>query len=251
MIRQLFFLTVIIITFVQTAAAQDAPDLITVDMAQDYVDITTDFEGGPVYVFGTIDQPGDIVMVLRGPQKNMTVRQKKQVLGAWMNRQSVSFRNVPSYYSLASSGDIDELLSPALLKEHQLDLRYMNFDIVDAEKIAVEMQDLFADALLRNKQDQGLYHRTPGNIIFLNDGFFRATFYLPPNVPVGDFALQTFFVKNGQVYDIKTNKISVAQVGLSSRIYEFSREQSLVYGVLCVLLAVFSGWFSNRIRRSA
>jgi hypothetical protein len=43
--------------------------------------------------------------------------------------------------------------------------------------------------------------------------------------------------------------VRVAQVGGSARINQFAHGNSFVYGVMCVFLAVFAGWFSNRVRR--
>jgi uncharacterized protein (TIGR02186 family) len=230
------------------ASAQDAGAL-TVDLAKSHVDIATDFEGDNIYVFGTKNQPGEIVIVLQGPKKDMTIRRKSKIFGAWMNRQSVSFRSMPSFYSFAASKELDKITSTEVLKRHEIAPANISIDINDAKRIKPEDQALFTEALLRNKQAQGLYSDARGEVHFLNRNFFKASFYLPPNVPVGDYEVKSFFIRNGQVYDIKTNTLRIAQVGMSSRINSFSKQHSFVYGILCVGLAVFSGWVSGRLRR--
>lgn len=229
------------------AAAQESS--LTTGLAKSHVDITTDFGGESVYVFGVKNQPGDVVVVLEGPRKDMTVRRKSQVLGAWMNRQSVTFRNMPNFYGFAASEDIESVAPENVLKQHEMGTDNLRIDIRNAERISASDRAAFTEALFRNKRAQQLYPDQRGHLEFLSRDFFKATFFLPANVPVGDYTVKSFFLRNGQVFDVKTDTIRVAQVGLSSQINSFSKSQSFIYGVLCVALAIFSGLLSGRLRR--
>ena len=51
------------------------------------------FTGASVVLFGATDGPGDIIAVVRGPEREMTVWRKGKVAGIWVNAESVTFTN--------------------------------------------------------------------------------------------------------------------------------------------------------------
>lgn len=237
---------VLLFLVLMAAAVPARASNVIVDLSSDHVDITTGFNGTTLAVFGVRDGKGEIAVVLRGPQRTMSVRRKESVMGAWINRSFETFKAVPSYYGYAISKPLQGLASPEVLQELGVgpeNLRFNKPDTTDPQRI------LFRDALLRNKQGQGLYPEHAGAINFIGPDFFRADFYIPANVPVGEYEIQTFYFSNGAVRDSKVRTVRVAQVGGSARIHQFANNNSLTYGILCVMLGVFAGWFSNRVRR--
>lgn len=236
----------LLIAVLVSVALPARADNVVVDLSSDHVDITTGFNGTTLAVFGVRSGKGDIAVILRGPQRTMSVRRKESVVGAWINRSFETFKAVPSYYGYAISKPLQGLATPEVLQEHGVgteNLRFNKPDSTDPQRI------FFRDALLRNKQSQGLYPEHAGTINFIGPDFFRADFYIPANVPVGEYEVQTLYFSNGTVRDTKIRTVRVAQVGGSARIHQFANDNSMIYGVLCVLLAVFAGWFSNRVRR--
>lgn len=226
-----------------------AGDLLAVDLSSDHIDVTAGFNGAPVAVFGVRQPGGQVAVVLRGPARDMTVRRKESVLGAWINKAWVNFDGAPVYYDYALSAPEPEIAPAAVLKDSGIGVNSMDFKT--GAWIDEKRKKEFLKALIRNKQEQGLYAREPRAVTALGPGFFRADFYLPANVPVGIYKVQTFYFNNGQVKDVQTKTLRVAQVGASAQILKFSRRNAFSYGALCVLLAVFAGWFSNRVRRKA
>ena len=81
-----------------------AKDYLSVDLAHNAIVITTGFDGDELIVYGASKVPGHVAVVVSGPEKTMVVRHKQQVLGAWINTDSLEFRRVPSFYSYALSG---------------------------------------------------------------------------------------------------------------------------------------------------
>jgi uncharacterized protein (TIGR02186 family) len=240
--RKLLLIAVLLFVGAQEVRAEN----VTVELVSDHVDITTGFNGTTLGLFGVRANKGDIAVIVKGPLRTMSVRRKESVMGAWINRSFETFKAVPSYYNFALSRPMEELAMPEKLVEHGIgpeNLRFNKPDTTDEQRIE------FREALLRNKKMQGLYPENPGAIKFIGPNFFRADFYIPANVPVGEYEIQTLYFSNGVLRDSKTNTVRVAQVGGSARINDFAHNSSLVYGVMCVLLAVFAGWFSNRVRR--
>ena len=69
-----------------TAPLGQARAQLTTDLSNHVVAITTGFAGSSVLSFGTGAEPNDdIVIVVRGPEKNQVVLRKSNVAGIWMN----------------------------------------------------------------------------------------------------------------------------------------------------------------------
>jgi uncharacterized protein (TIGR02186 family) len=238
-------ITIIAAAFLMTwpAAAQND---VTVDLASDHVDITTGFNGTTLDLFGVRHDQGEIAIIVRGPERTMSVRRKESVLGAWMNRAFETYKDVPGYYNYATSKPINELAPLEVLKQNQIGTENLQFN---KAKSTDEKRILFREALLRNKQKQGLFATKPLDIKFISPDFFRASFYIPSNTPVGDYEIKTIYFSNGTVKDIQTKYVRVAQVGGAARIHTFAQDSSFLYGLTCIFLAVFAGWISNKVRR--
>ena len=71
-------------------------------------------------LFGATDGPGDVIVVVRGPEREMTVLRKSRVLGIWINTEYVTFANVPSFYAIAASRPIDEIIAPGVAELHHV-----------------------------------------------------------------------------------------------------------------------------------
>ncbi|MGQ0527319.1 MAG: TIGR02186 family protein [Alphaproteobacteria bacterium] len=227
------------------AWAQEA-QVLTVDLAQNHVDINTGFHGTYLQIFGVIEQPGDIAILVEGPHRSMSVRSKEKILGAWINRSFETFREVPSFYGYATSKPLQEMASSEVLDEYQVGTEHLNVRI-QKEEIDPEKLKLFRKALIRNNQKRGLYATHAENIVFLSPGFFRTQIYMPANVPVGEYAVKSLYFHDGEVQEVKTNTLKVAQVGLSAKVFKFAHRKRFLYALVCILIAVFAGWFSNRV----
>lgn len=231
--------------FAIPAAAQQS---LVVDLAEDHVDISTGFNGANLTLFGVREQGGEVAVVIRGPARRMVVRRKESIGGAWINRRSMSFRQVPSYYDYALSAPESELAAPDILMENGIGINALYLD-PDIERESPEYVRNFQEALIRNKQAQGLFPLRPKEIKFISDNFFRASFYMPANVPVGDYKIETFLLKNGKIIEKRATDLRVAQVGFGARVYAFAHGRSLSYGLVCVFIAVLAGWMANAMYR--
>ena len=225
-----------------------AQKTLTIDLASDHVDITTGFNGANLILYGMKDRPGEIAVVIRGPEKKMTVRKKNRVLGLWMNTEHMDFEGVPAYYDYALSKT--EGLSDAekkVLFENGVGLATLVYEPEEAVPERDRIQS-FQQALIRNKQLNHLFPYEAGGIEFLNDDFFRTTMYLPSNVPRGTYEIETFLFRQGQIIDRSATTMMVAPVGLNAQVYDFATQKSFYYGLICIFIAVFAGWLINVIR---
>lgn len=105
-------------------AARAVEQPLVADLSKHLVAITTGFAGTDVLLFGATDGPGDVVLVVRGPEQDVVVRRKDKVAGlVWANVESVTFEGVPSFYKVAASRPLEEFMAPELRERHRIGFR--------------------------------------------------------------------------------------------------------------------------------
>lgn len=251
MIRRSFLVSLLVILLgVSVYPAHASFDELTVDLAQDHVDITTGFGGANLVLFGTKKlQTGAVAVVVRGPEKDMVVRKKGRVAGVWMNSDSTRFKNVPGYYEYAVSENISKYAGSDVLLKQGIGLPSL-LPQIRPEKITDERFQFFAEALIRNKVVEGVFLAEPKNVELLNDHLFKTELYIPANVPKGEYTIETFVFFKNKVHEKSVTTLEVRQIGLGAGIYNFSRMYGFAYGLICVSIAVLAGWAINAIRKT-
>src|SRR5437879_12808307 len=119
-----FVLMAVLLFWAPTARAEE----LVADLTSHLIAITTGFTGASVVLFGATDGPGDVVVAVRGPDREMTVRRKNRVVGIWMNTQEVTFASVPSFYAVAASRPIEEILLPATAAFYRLGIANLKLE---------------------------------------------------------------------------------------------------------------------------
>jgi uncharacterized protein (TIGR02186 family) len=222
------------------APAQENP-LIT-DLSSHLISITSSFTGTDLLLFGAVEEHGDVIVVVRGPQQPLVVRRKDRVLGIWMNREAVGFANVPGYYAVAANRPIEDIASPNLLARLQIGTENLRF----AATTPIDDTDLvpYRDAVMRNKVRDGLYQDNAGRVVFLGPKLFRVRVGFPAKVPVGTYQAEVYLVRDDQVISAQATPLFINKFGVEREIYDFAHEQPLAYGVAAVALALTAGWLA-------
>ncbi len=231
-----------------TAAAPGAARELVVDLSKPLVAITAGFTGSDLLLFGTTDGTGDVVVVVRGPLGDQIVRRKDRVLGVWVNRDEMIFETVPDFYAIASNRPIDEFIAREVRDAYQIGVAHLEL-IPRGKAEEPGVVNAFRNALIRNKQRQGLYGAKTGNLIFLSDRLFRTTLHFPANVGVGTYGIDVYLLRNGQVASTHTTLLHVRKFGFEAGVFDIAHRHSLAYGLLAVLIAAMAGWLANVVFR--
>lgn len=222
---------------------------LSADLTTHLIAITTGFTGASVVLFGATDGPGDVVVAVRGPEREMAVRRKSRVAGIWVNTREVTFTNVPSFYAIAASRPIEEIVSPAAASLYRLGVANLK---LEAEQPARSVDiGLFRAALERTQRQDGLFVNRIGKVDFLGERLFRTTIAFPANVPTGTYLVEVFLVRDKDVVGGQTTPLVVSKVGVDAAVYEFSNRQPGFYGAIAVLTAVVAGWLASLRFRGA
>ncbi len=263
---KLFLLAMMIVV---TPSVSPRADTLVADLSSHLIAITTGFHGDEVLLFGATDGDGDVIVVVRGPDRDLTVRRKDRIAGLWINNDEIRFDDVPSFYHVASSRPIEEFAPPALRSRHEIGVDYLDLQpVTDAsdspaasavpaaatdgeaapsaiyDPLAEAREKSFRLALLRNEERAGLYGATMGKVNFLGDRLFRTRVDFPANVPTGTYTIEVFQIFDGKVVGAQTTPLIVSKVGLGAEIYDFAHSNAALYGIFSVILALFAGWLA-------
>lgn len=225
---------------------------LAIDLSESVVPITAGFDGSDLLLFGAGDVHSDIVVIVRGPMHDELVRRKERAFGVWVNGAEMAFQDVPSFYYIASNRPFEEFIPHDVARQRQIGYEDM---IVTPKKgfSTEEYSDAdmaaFRKALIRVKQDQGLYGKQTGNVHYIGDKLFRTQLRFPNNIPVGSYSVDVFMFRDGRIVDEKTAILGVQKFGIEAEVYDFAHRHAFLYGVLAILLATVAGWAASVIFR--
>ncbi len=218
---------------------------VVADLSNHLVAITTGFSGTHVLVFGaTDDRKGDIIMVVRGPRETHVVREKVRVAGVWVNRNAAQFPGIPAYYAVAATAPLNTVVPSEIRKRHGIGVEALPFAATDTSGKPLSDMDSrrFRDALIRIKQQAGLYPEELGLVTTLENRLFRAELDLPSTVPVGAYTVEVYFVQDGSVIGAEITPLFVSKTGFSADVYDFAMYSAAKYAFASIIFAVFAGW---------
>lgn len=242
-----------------TASAQDekSRDLVTA-LSSNVVSIQSNFTGTEIVIFGQAShierQPNnpegfELAIVVEGPPQDITTRRKGRFLGVWVNREAERFQGVPSFYAVASTTNIGDIADRTVLDDLRIGLNHLNLAVSGASNVSISDRDDFRRAFVRLREETGLYAEQQTSIEFLTDTMFRTNIPLPANIPVGDYKVKSFLFNQGKLVSQTEETLAVAKIGFEQITFELAQNYSLLYGVLAVLLAIFTGWLAGVIFR--
>lgn len=248
--RRLTALLALLAGLTAAAVPARAAEPLVADLSRHLVAITTGFAGTDVLLFGAVEDTasgGDVVVVVRGPNRAEIVRRKAHAAGIWLNSGLAEVRDAPSFYRVAAARPLAEIASPAVLERHQIGLAALDLDIRPRDDAADVGQ--YRDALIRLKQAEGLYGSHVQDIDFLGNRLFRTEVHFPANVPVGTYLVEVYLVVSGQVVSAQTTPLVVSKIGLGADVFDFAHQQAAAYGIIAILLAAGAGWAAAAIFR--
>jgi uncharacterized protein (TIGR02186 family) len=232
------------------ALPASAADLVS-GLSTDLIQITSNFTGADIVLFGAIEPvedlgpsgDQDLVVVIRGPALDMTVRRKERILGVWVNREQIAFTGLPGYYFLASTRPLDDIAS--VPTQERFRLGTANLQYVTGPGIDPIEADAFRAAAIRDRKRERLYWESPTGIEFLSRTLFRARVPVPASVPPGLYNAEVYLFQGGTVVSAQSTPLFIDKTGFERRLYDFAYQRSLAYGITAVLMAVVLGWIAS------
>jgi uncharacterized protein (TIGR02186 family) len=230
--------------------AQAEPVLVP-EVSQSRIEVRQGFTGANLLLYGAVIAPPgtretyDIVVVLKGPAEAVRIREKQRIAGIWMNAAATDFRSAPSFFAVASSRPIAEIVDERTAAIYELGTDFIQLS--PSGQIDPQEQARFARGLVELRERQGLYQQNPRGVRISEGVLYQARINLPSNVTTGRYTAETFAIARGRVLASATTEIEVAKVGLEGRVVEAAQRWSFVYGLGAIALSLAMGWVAGRL----
>jgi uncharacterized protein (TIGR02186 family) len=232
-----------------------AKPVLVPDVSQRDIQIVYSFTGAELLLFGAIvypggvtpDRPADIAVVVKGPVEPIRLREKQKIAGIWINADSASFRSAPSFYAVASSRPIEQIVDERTAAIYELGIRNLQLSPADAD--TPEEANRFENGLVDLRQRNALYAEQPGAVEITEGVLYRARIRIPARVPVGTYTAETFLIQDGRVIAAAVRDINIRKSGFEQYVARAAEDHGFAYGIIAVALSVGLGWAAGVVFR--
>jgi uncharacterized protein (TIGR02186 family) len=224
-------------------------------LSVDTVQVTSEFSGQSIAVFGTIENADrfaqllneySVAVVIHGPTEDIVVRRKERFFGVWINRQSRFYRRVPSFYSVATNRPVDRIAERMILRDIEVGVNNISLNLFSGgTQTFILPAPEFAGSLRRLRISDGLFAEDPSGVVFLGSSLFRATIRLPAEVPIGRHTVTAYLFRNGELLDQRSDSFQVERAGFEKLMFTLAHENSFWYGIIAVFVALVTGWLAS------
>lgn len=223
------------------------------EVSQHEIQVRQGFTGTELLLFGAILDPTgtraggdyDIVVVLKGPTQAIRLREKQKIAGIWINAESTALRSAPSFFAVASSRPIDQIVDARTAAIYELGLNWLQLSPIGA--IDPDEQARFSKGLVTLRQRQGLFSEDMKGVTISEQVLYQARISLPSSVQTGTYTAETFAITQGRVIASATAKVEVRKIGFERFVAVFAQQQALFYGLIVVCFSVAMGWLAGRL----
>lgn len=236
----------VLLLVILNAASLRAEEVV-LGLSMSAVEITTSFDGSEILVFGAVkrtaplpEEPLHVIVTVAGPQEPVVVRRKERRFGIWINTEAVEVDEAPSFYAIATTGPMKDVLSNVEDLRHKVTIPKAIRSVGAPQ--TVSNAQAFTDAIIRIRKASGAYSLQEGVVEFSQQTLFSTSIDLPANLTEGDYPAKIFLTRAGRVVSFYETTIDVKKVGLERWLFNLSRQQPLIYGLMSLAIAIAAGW---------
>ena len=225
-------------------------------LSQNRISITANFDGSEIFVFGAVKrqapppedaEPLQVVITVSGPSVPVTVRRKEKRYGIWVNTDAVEVDLAPSFYAVATSAPLHDVLTEVEDLRHHVSVPRAIRSV--GAPMNIQDSPSFTEALIRIREKSDLYQLREGSVTIVDDTLFRTSVALPANLTEGNYTTRFFLTRGGEVIDEFETGIDVRKVGLERFLYNLAHQRPLIYGILSLAIAIAAGWLASAVFR--
>jgi uncharacterized protein (TIGR02186 family) len=217
--------------------------------------ITPNFVGTQLVLFGIVERDGatvarrgsyDVVATVKGPPETLVVRRKERVVGIWVNADSRTFVQVPSYLAALSNRPIEQIASLDQARRLQLGMRRTLLpQQIGPDTADVVRDDPFRSAFLRLKESRKLYVEEKDAVNFLTPILYSATIPVPAGVPTGTYNVELKLFADGALVASGSEAFDIVKFGFEQFVAESAVNHGLLYGLTAAAMAMLTGWLAS------
>jgi len=242
---------ILVFAFLMTVPAM--AEQIVLGLSKDTVSINTNFDGSEILIFGAVkreeripDEPRlQVIVTVSGPSERVTVRRKEKRLGIWVNTDAVEVDRAPSFYAISTSTLLGLSLTETEDIRHKVSIPRAIRSV--GAPMNITDSESFSEALIRIKMNSGQYQLNEGTVSVDEQTLFRTAIKLPAALTEGDYQTRIFLTRGGEVVSKYETSIFVRKVGMERWLFNLSRENAFLYGLMSLAIAIAAGWAASAV----
>jgi uncharacterized protein (TIGR02186 family) len=236
------------------ATPAGAAERLVSSLSDHVIRITPSFVGTQLVLFGIVERDAespprhggyDIVATIKGPPETLVVRRKQRVVGIWVNTDSRTFVQVPSYLAALSSRPIEAIVPLDLARRLQLGLRRTLLpQQIGPDTADVVRDDPFRSAFLRLQDARGLYVEKTSAINFQTSILYSASIPIPAGAPTGTYNVELKLFADGALIASSNEAFDIVKYGFEHFVADSAVNHGLLYGLATAAMAMLTGWLA-------
>lgn len=226
------------------------------------VQVSSDFRGARIVLYGAMfdvgTEPSDVVVLVRGPEQPVRLSRKRRIAGLWLNSRPILFRGAPGFYRAASNRPLDQIATFGTLRrlgagvdhlpiaapgEQHVETRYGVRDVT-VTSLGADYY-MWRRAVVRLKENAGLYREDERGVRFVDKGLFRAEIALPTGAPTGVYRADILLFQGGRPVSRRARTLTVEKVGIERTLYVMAHDRPWSYGLAAMAFALLAGWAAS------
>jgi len=242
--------------FIAWSALPAGAERLVASLSSHVVQITSNFNGVELVLFGIVegDTPNDtlrtsydLVATTIGPRQSLVTRRKERMFGIWVNAESRTFQDVPSYVSVVSNRPLEAIADAETLRRQQIGVE--NAALPPKRDTNPAADEEFRQALLRLKGERQLYSESLDGVTFLTPTLYRASIFVPAETQTGTYEVIVKLFADGAMVARTSSAFEIDTVGFERFIAFSAVDHSILYGLATAFMAMMTGWFASVVFR--
>jgi uncharacterized protein (TIGR02186 family) len=236
------------------ATPAGAAERLVSSLSSHVIQITSSFVGTNLVLFGIVERDAesplrrgnyDIVATVKGPAEVLVVRRKARVAGIWVNTDSRTFVQVPSYLAVLSNRPVEAIVSLDLARRLQLGVRRTLLpQQIGPDTADVVRDDPFRSAFLRLQDTRGLYVEKTSAINFQTSILYSGSIPIPAGAPIGTYKVELKLFADGAQVASSNEAFDIVKEGFEQFVAESAVNHGLLYGLTAAAMAMLTGWLA-------
>jgi uncharacterized protein (TIGR02186 family) len=238
----IFFFAIYLISY-NTSIAK-----VVMDLSKHTINISRNFKGTDVTVFGVCDKDEDIIIMLRGGTSNLKIKKMHKKNNIWSVDFVINFLDMPNIYTLYSNKKIDNLLSEDDIDDLNLSISGLPVkEKLNRRDDILYLYESF-NAMIKQRKLYNLLGDYPYSIEKIdNSTLFRVKLNIPDRIKTGTYSVVVYSVKDKKITSVVAVPLNIRKVGVSGVLHYLAFNYSKTFAILSIVWAMFVGWFVNYI----
>jgi uncharacterized protein (TIGR02186 family) len=230
------------------AFSPEAQEKVITAASKIVIQIGLSYRGDEIHFFGVNPVAGADVITRLTAEKDEVIKLsvKGKVGPFWMTVKQYEVTGAPFVYKIHANKPVKEIISDDLARELELGYPAIKHKIkmhLVRGKAEPGDEDKIFQGLINIKESDNLYNivEDPARLEIAGGKLFKHYFRFPPKATEGNYQVETFAFKNGELVGYGKDVIRIQKVGLESWLTKTSQESPVFYGIMAVLIAIGAG----------